>query len=113
MEWARRAESLYVKHRTLEPNSASEAAPEAPAKPVPTNRTVYLRRLAGFTSFKSIRCRLHFCSIGPGGILAFNRDAVAASVVICALIADTPPYLTRPVRTAIGTAIFPRVTPSA
>ena len=90
MEWARRAESLYVKHRTLKPNSPSEAAPEAPANPVPTNRMVYLRRLAGFTSFRSNLCRLHFCSIGPEGILAFNRDAVAASVVVCALIADTP-----------------------
>ena len=34
------------------PSSPSVAAADAPARPVPTTMTVYLRRLAGFTSFE-------------------------------------------------------------
>lgn len=41
-----------------------------PANPVPTTMTEYFRLFAGLTSFKSNLCRVHFSSMGPGGILA-------------------------------------------
>ena len=43
--------------------------PTPPASPVPTTMMVYLRLLAGFTSFRLKRCRSHRVSIGPSGIL--------------------------------------------
>ncbi len=51
MECARRGESCMQKFITLKPNSAKDAAAEAPAKPVPT--TIISKRLllAGFTNF--------------------------------------------------------------
>src|SRR5512144_1816606 len=47
-----------------------DAAPPAPASPEPTMITVYLRLLDGLTSFISKRCRSHFFSMGPDGMLA-------------------------------------------
>ncbi|TAE42189.1 MAG: hypothetical protein EAY66_00985, partial [Sphingobacteriales bacterium] len=41
-------------------------------KPVPTTIISYLRLLAGFTSFKSNLCLLHFSAKGPAGIFEFN-----------------------------------------
>ena len=57
--------------------------------------TVYLRLLAGFTSFMSKRCLSHFFSIGPVGILA--RSSMLA-------FSD---YFTRPAITAIGMEMLP------
>src|SRR5215472_16827602 len=54
----------------LYPSSPSVAAAEPPANPVPTIITLYLRLLAGFTSFISNLAFSHFCSIGPGGTRA-------------------------------------------
>src|SRR5690625_6985890 len=68
MLWARRAESRMVYALTLYPSSASVAAADAPARPVPTTMTVYLRLLAGLTSFASPLYRSHFSVIGPDGI---------------------------------------------
>src|SRR5574338_1526148 len=52
-----------------------EAAPPAPARPDPTMMTVYLRLLAGLTSFISKRCLSHFFSRGPEGALASSFTA--------------------------------------
>src|SRR5512138_2013644 len=46
-----------------------EAAAAPPARPVPTTMTLYLRLLAGFTSFRSKRCLSQVFSIGPVGHL--------------------------------------------
>src|SRR5471030_830150 len=70
IECARRGLSWKQKAFTLYPNSASEAAADAPAKPVPTTITSYLRLLAGLTSFKLNLCLLHFSANGPAGIFA-------------------------------------------
>ena len=72
-----------------------EAAPPAPASPEPTMITVYLRLLAGLTSFISKRCLSHFFSMGPEGMLAFSS------------MHDLRELLTIPVRTATGKEMFP------
>ena len=51
IECARRGLSWIQKLSTLNPISASEAAAEAPASPVPTTMMSRRRLLAGFTSF--------------------------------------------------------------
>src|SRR5262249_40656735 len=48
--------------------SASVAAADAPASPLPTTITSNFRLFAGLTNFKSKRCLSHFCAIGPEGI---------------------------------------------
>src|SRR6185437_4377538 len=72
---ARRGESWKQKHLTLYPSSLSDAAADPPASPDPTTITVYFRLFAGFTSFISNRCLLHFFSIGPEGALDFSSMA--------------------------------------
>src|ERR1044072_7711186 len=69
MEWARRGLSWKQKACTLQPSSASVAAAEPPASPVPTMMMLYFRLLAGFTSFISNLCLSHRFSIGPAGTL--------------------------------------------
>ena len=48
--------------------AAREADADAPAKPVPTTMTEYLRLLAGFTSFVSKRYLSHLFWSGPLGV---------------------------------------------
>src|SRR3990172_1619251 len=70
IEWARRGLSWSQKASTWYPSSASEAAAEAPARPVPTTRTLYLRLLDGLTSFRvSKRCLSQVSSMRPVGAL--------------------------------------------
>src|SRR3972149_3572277 len=70
IEWARRGESWKQKQETWYPSSAREAAADAPASPDPTTMTWNFRLLAGETRRRSARCRSHFASSGPAGILA-------------------------------------------
>jgi len=78
------------------------AAADPPASPDPTIITEYFRLFAGFTSFISNLCRVHFCSMGPDGLLAFNSMTLH------------PPYLSRsqPASTAMGSAANPSTTTS-
>src|SRR6476659_8492334 len=76
-----------------------EAAPPAPASPDPTMMTVYLRLLAGFTSFMSKRCFSHFFSMGPDG-------AFESSFIGCL-------YFRIPAWTATGNETLPISTISA
>ena len=69
MECARRGESWKQNALTLYPISASEAAAELPAKPVPTTMTSMRRLLAGFTRLMWFLCEVHFSAKGPDGIL--------------------------------------------
>src|SRR6266702_6400287 len=69
MLWARRGLSWKQKHFTLYPSSASEAAAEAPARPVPTTSTSNFRLLAGLTSLMSNLWLSHFAASGPEGAL--------------------------------------------
>src|SRR5512141_769348 len=69
MLWARRGLSWTQKHFTLYPSSASVAAADAPANPLPTTMMSNLRLLAGLTSLRSNLCLSHFCASGPEGIL--------------------------------------------
>ncbi len=78
-----------------------EAAPPAPARPEPTTITLYLRLLAGLTSFISKRCLLPLLLEGPG------RDVGAE------LHATSSDYLTIPVSTAIGKEMLPTTTRTA
>src|SRR5271155_511473 len=55
---------------TMYPNSARDAAADAPASPVPTIMISYLRLLDGLTSLIAVLCLSHFRGSGPGGILA-------------------------------------------
>src|SRR5579871_2276929 len=64
---ARRGESWKQKHRTLYPNSPSEAAAAPPARPVPTTIIVCFRLFAGLTSLRLKRWRSQRVSIGPSG----------------------------------------------
>src|SRR5215204_5265198 len=70
IEWARRGESWNVNDSTMYPSSASVAAAEAPARPVPTTMTLNLRLLLGLTSFESAMNVSHLSISGPSGILA-------------------------------------------
>src|SRR5215831_15904260 len=83
IECARRGESWMQTFRTLYPSSPSDAAADAPARPVPTTIIVYFRLFAGLTSFISNLCRSHFSAIGPGGILAssFTASTLSASTL--------------------------------
>src|SRR5690348_9954005 len=79
IEWARRGESWNVKALTLYPSWASDAAAEAPARPVPTTITSNLRLLFGFTSFME---NLWFCqrvSMGPVGDLESSVTSLMAA----------------------------------
>ena len=67
IECARRGESWKQNARTSYPNSASVAAADDPARPVPTTMMLYLRLLAGLTSFWFFLYSVHFCGTGPGG----------------------------------------------
>src|SRR5882724_7041170 len=67
---ARRGLSWMQNDFTLYPSSASEAAAEAPANPVPTTMISYFRLLDGLTSLMLALCLSHFCGRGPEGILA-------------------------------------------
>src|SRR3989338_1846357 len=69
---ARRGLSWKQKKRTLSPSSASDAAADAPASPVPTTITSNLRLLVGLINFDSNRCLSHFSARGPEGIFAFS-----------------------------------------
>src|SRR5688572_10325887 len=95
---ARRGESWKQKHFTLYPSSASVAAADPPASPEPTTMMLYLRLLAGLTSFRSNRCLSQRVSIGPVGHFDFS---------------SIYKILTRPARTAIGTAINPAISTHA
>src|SRR5689334_12786500 len=75
MLWARRGESWKQKHLTLYPSSLRLAAAAPPASPEPTTITVYFRLFAGFTSFISNLCLLHFSTSGPEGV--FDRRSIA------------------------------------
>ena len=74
MECARRGESWKQKTFTLYPNSASEAAAEAPARPEPTTITSKFLLFAGFTNGTEERNLVHFCSNVPSGIFASSID---------------------------------------
>ena len=67
------------------------AAAEAPARPEPTTMMVYLRLLAGFTSFISKRAWSHSFSMGPAGTLESRCMS----------------YLTHPASTETGMEMFP------
>src|SRR6478672_1868941 len=73
---ARRGESWKQKHLTLYPSSLRLAAAAPPASPEPTTITVYFRLFAGFTSFISNLCLLHFSTSGPEGV--FDRRSIAS-----------------------------------
>src|SRR5262245_5585762 len=72
---ARRGVSWIVVTMTLKPISASDAAADAPARPLPTTITVYLRRLLGAMSLISLLHFVHLSAIGPSGTRAFNLDS--------------------------------------
>src|SRR4051794_30279516 len=74
---ARRGESWKQKHRTLYPSSARLAAALAPASPVPTTTTVYLRLFAGLMSRCSRLNRDHLSASGPPG--TFESSFIPAS----------------------------------
>src|SRR5688572_21583797 len=78
IEWARRGESWNVNASTWYPSSASVAAAEAPARPVPTTMILNLRLLAGLTNFSFSLNVSHFSASGPSGTLAssFSEPAV-------------------------------------
>src|SRR3954468_14309956 len=94
MECARRGESWNVSAWTWYPSSASVAAAEAPARPVPTTMTLNLRLLLGLTNFMSDLYRSHFSAIGPSGILESRRGSAdwvtggSTSVVIASSLTD-------------------------
>src|SRR5262249_20050368 len=73
--------SWKQKHETLYPNSASDAAAEPPARPVPTTITEYFRLFAGLTSFMSNLCFVHFSAIGPEGTCDFNSTGTRSSLL--------------------------------
>src|SRR6266567_2145907 len=72
---ARLGLSWMQKLLTWYPSSPSDEAADAPARPVPTMMTVYLRRFAGLTSFDSKRCRSHLSARGPPGARASRITA--------------------------------------
>src|SRR4051794_23889676 len=91
IECARRGESWKVKHFTLYPSCASDAAADAPARPVPTTITSNLRLLFGFTSFMSNLWRCQRVSIGPVGSLESSTiSLMGCSCDLRALRADDP-----------------------
>src|ERR671920_1920363 len=77
---ARRGLSWMQKLSTLYPSSPSADAADAPASPVPTTMTVYLRRFAGLTSFDSKRWRSHFSASGPPGVLESSVITLSSQI---------------------------------
>jgi hypothetical protein len=57
---------------TLYPKSPSEAAADAPPRPVPITMMSSFLLLAGLTTLMSALCLLHFSANGPAGILESN-----------------------------------------
>ena len=82
IECARRAESWKQNVLTRKPCAASDAAAEAPARPVPTTITVCEPRLRGPTSACASSHVFHLSASGPAGIFA--------SSVIVELIGSPP-----------------------
>jgi len=62
---ARRGESLMQNTLTLYPSSPSEAAAEAPPRPVPMTMMSSFLLLAGLTTLIAALCLLHFSANGP------------------------------------------------
>src|SRR6266446_3293307 len=84
IECARRGESWYVTTLTSYPSSASVAAADAPASPVPTTMTVNFRLFAGLTSFTLNLWLSHLSASGPSGTFASSADEVSGVMVMSA-----------------------------